>query len=236
MCQNVLKNATSGMRAKEKAEFFIKLSVVRAAKRARLWVAQDGKCHYCDVLTILPKQGATNSGGTIATLDHIITQSNGGTDSLANMVIACSTCNGDRGDMEYNVFYALKKTPGAWKEHRAQLAREKAARDEIRRQASAERARLHNEQQKVDAALRRAAIKMAKEQRIQRGLDKTARNNLIQAQAGKDGIKLLRGFLHRANFEPRKDGHGWIAFQEGSSTEPPLWMDLTGDTERYMMG
>src|SRR3546814_20099371 len=68
--------------------------------------------------------------------------------------------------------------------------------------------------QKVDAALRRAAIKMAKEQRIQRGLDKTARNNLIQAQAGQDGIKLLRGFLHRANFEPRKDGHGWVRSEE----------------------
>lgn len=139
MCDNVIKNTIRNLPFSKKVEFNIRLTLVRAAKRQRLWVAQDGKCHYCERETVLPKQGENNKGGLIATLDHIITQSNGGTDSLANMVVACYTCNNNRLDMDYHTFYTMMKTPGGWEAHKAELSREKALRDEVRRKESLKR-------------------------------------------------------------------------------------------------
>lgn len=227
MCNNVIKNAIKRLSYKEKVDFAIRLSLVRAEKRIKLWVAQDGKCHYCDRDTVLPKQDQVNKGGLLATLDHIVTQSCGGTDSLNNMVVACYSCNNNRLDMDYQTFYSMMKTPGAWAEHKAQLAREKAERDEVRRQDSAVRHLAHIQFQKDQAAAAKAA-------RMAKGLDKTARNNLIQQQAGHNGVRLLAAWVNRANFAPRKEGRGWIAIQDGSSMEPHPWMDLTGDTEFYI--
>lgn len=271
MCNNVIKNALRRLKYQEKVDFAIRLSLVRATKRITLWVAQDGKCHYCDRETILPAHNNFKKSGLMATLDHIITQSNGGTDSLNNMVVACSTCNSNRLDMDYETFYNLMKTPGGWDEYRKQKAREKTERDVARREASAERQRLHNlEQQNLSALNKRAralvregfdvsrAFKNAAEElslpmsmaqplmvKMLAGMEKTAskkaelseaaRQRRIRDQCGIDGMNLLRGFCHRANFKPRKEGKGWIAFQGHSSMESLPWRDLTGDTERYMM-
>lgn len=271
MCQNVLKNATSRMNYKEKEAFFIRLFLARAAKRIKLWVAQDEKCHYCQVETYLPKQGAVNTGKRLATLDHIITQTSGGTDKLTNMVVACQKCNSERGDMDYQTFYKLKTTDGAWKEHCAQLAREKQHRVDAKREAGLERHRRHIEEQQniaainklsrtyiregfeVGRAYKRAAeelglpFEMAKplmvvvldgmaKTAIKKAGDEKRRQERIKAQCGVDGDKLWRAFLQRANFAPRKEGKGWIAFQEGSSMEALPWKDLTGDTEAYING
>lgn len=270
MCNNVIKNALRRLKYQEKVDFSTRLTMVRAAKRITLWVAQDGKCHYCDRETILPAHNNFKNSGLLATLDHIITQSNGGTDSLNNLVVACSTCNGNRRDMDYETFYALMKTPGGWEEHRKQLAREKAQRDEERRLASAERHRLHTLEQQNIAAINREARKLirggfevgraykqaAEELKLPMemarplmmvvlaGMEKTAakkaaqsdakQRERIKAQCGVDGINLLRGFCHRANFVPRKEGKGWIAFQECSSMDPYPSMGLTRETEFYI--
>lgn len=253
MCDNVIKNTIRNLPFSKKVEFNIRLTLVRAAKRQRLWVAQDGKCHYCERETVLPKQGENNKGGLIATLDHIITQSNGGTDSLANLVVACYTCNNNRLDMDYNTFYTLMKTPGGWEAHKAELSREKALRDEVRRKESLKR---HQETTAMEMAaaharkmdrLRKHAPNVIKdaqrkgyhlpldpEERIQWAINHHLEQCKIHEQFGSDGSKLLRDWIHQSNFEPRKDGHGWIAIQEGYSMDPLPWKDLTGDTEFYI--
>jgi 5-methylcytosine-specific restriction endonuclease McrA len=41
-------------------------------------------CHYC--------------GGQATTADHIVPKAKGGTDSMDNLVAACLSCNGSKGD------------------------------------------------------------------------------------------------------------------------------------------
>lgn len=253
MCKNVIKIATSRMSWEEKAEFNCRLTRARAAKRQRLWVAQDGKCHYCERETILPKQGMKNSGGQLATLDHIITQTEGGTDSLNNMVIACSDCNNKRGDLPYEYFVHIMKCPEAMAAHQKKLADEKAERDEIRRQAGIAR---HNElvalEQSIAAARKnerlrkhapqviRNAIKNGEilpddpEERIQWAITFHMEQAQMAKLFGTNASVLLNSWINRANLNPRKEGKGWIAFQEGSSMSPYPWKDLTGDTESYI--
>lgn len=229
MCNNVIKNAIARLPWYRKAEFNVLLTQARIKKRQILWIAQDGQCHYCGRDTVLPRSGAKNHGKAIATLDHIATQSDGGTDHLHNMVVACSACNTDRGNMPYEKFYNLVKTPGAWEIHMKEVRAEKAARDEAKRQ---EILRQHNDL----VATERAAAKIRREQksrnhapniiknalkngielpeseeeRIQWAIDYHTRQVTLAKSFGPDGFKLVKDFLHRANFEPRKDGMGTI--------------------------
>lgn len=253
MCKNVIKLATSRLSREKKAEFNCRLTRVRAAKRQRLWVAQDGKCHYCDSETILPRQGAKYSGSKLATLDHIITQTEGGTDSLRNMVVACSDCNNKRGNLPYEYFVHLMKCPEAMAAHQKKLAQEKAERNEIRRQAGIAR---HNElvalekseaEARRNIRLRRHAKQVIQhvtrlgyvlpkdpEERIQWAIEYHLNQSKISSTFGSDASCLLKDWIHRANFNPRKEGKGWVAFQEGASMSPYPWKDLTGDTELYI--
>lgn len=253
MCKNVIKLAMLRLRGEEKAQFQCRLTRVRAAKRQKLWVAQDGKCHYCSTETVLPKQGSTNRANNVATLDHIITQTEGGTDSLNNMVMACSDCNNKRGDLPYDYFVELVTVPGAWTAYCKKMAQEKAERDEVRRQAGLAR---HNElvameksqaEARRNERLRRHAIQVIKylvrlghqlpddpEERIQAAIDYHAKQNKIHASFGNDGESLLKDWIHRANFNPRKEGRGWIGLQDAFSMSPYPWKDLTGDTELYI--
>lgn len=229
MCQNVIKNAIARLSWDKKADFNIRLTFARAKKRQILWVAQDGKCHYCERETVLPKQGMTNTGKALATLDHIITQSEGGTDHLHNMVVACSACNSNRSNMPYEEFYRLMKTPGAWEAHMKVVRAEKAARDEERRQESLRR---HNELQAKEqeaAAIRRnerllnhvpVIIRTAQkrglelptdpEERVQWAIAYHRRQGKIAQECGPDGLNLLRAWINQANFTPRKEGKGTI--------------------------
>ncbi len=230
MCNNILKLSTARMRWNEKAEFNIRLTQVRIAKRIRLWVEQDGKCHYCKHDTVLPKAGGTNPGKLIATLDHIKTQFEGGTDSLANLVVACRACNTKRGAMDYDVFYALMATEGAWEEYQKQLAREKTIRDEERRKNSLIRHQAHVEEQRRMAAENRRKSFQAHVSRMVEEATKlhiqypedpeelldwaikfNERRKTAKQKAGPDGSGLLRAWLRQANFAPRKEGKGWVA-------------------------
>lgn len=229
MCQNVIKNAIARLTWDKKADFNIRLSQARAKKRQILWVAQDGKCHYCDRETVLPKQGMTNTGKSLATLDHIITQSDGGTDHLTNMVVACSACNSNRGNMPYEQFYTLMKTPGGWEGHMKVIRAEKAARDAEKRLENLKRHEEMNAQAQSAARARHrerlrkhapSVIKMAlkngmdlpegKEERIQWAIEYHIRQCKMMQDFGPDGSKLLNSWLHRANFAPRKDGKGAV--------------------------
>lgn len=96
---------------------------VKEKKRRRtLWENQEGKCYYCDRLTILPEDLLAefvsvieNPGGTItvllrenrdfksrwhnelATIEHLIPRGMGGSDRKENVVMACAYCNQKRG-------------------------------------------------------------------------------------------------------------------------------------------
>lgn len=253
MCKNVIKLATSRLTGEKKAEFNCRLTRVRAAKRQRLWVEQDGKCHYCDSETILPKQGTKIPSKLLATLDHIITQAEGGTDSLRNMVIACASCNNKRGDLPYDYFLHLMRSPEAMAAHQKKLGQEKAKRDEARRAAGQAR---HDELVSIEQAaarerrnerLRKHAPNVIKkairdgeilpedpEERIQWAIQYHLEQARVAALFGTDAKVLLNDWINRANLNPRKAGKGWIAFQDSSSMSPYPWKDLTGDTESYI--
>lgn len=96
----------------EKEWWYTKLSGVRTTKLKRLWLAQDGKCHYCkrDCWQGASEDDAKFGRERRATLDHVIPQSQGGTDALRNLVMACYSCNSARGTMDYALFVQLTST------------------------------------------------------------------------------------------------------------------------------
>lgn len=59
------------------------------------------KCHYCNKKNL--KEEVDESSGKrelsrLATIDHIVPRSKGGTDDESNLVVACFTCNQRKGD------------------------------------------------------------------------------------------------------------------------------------------
>lgn len=57
---------------------------------------QDGKCFYCD--KSLTKE--------LATIDHLLPISRGGTHHIGNLVAACEDCNLDKSDSTYEEYMA----------------------------------------------------------------------------------------------------------------------------------
>lgn len=89
--------------------------VDRVGRRAVLLalVALSGgcNCHYCSC-KLDPQWGDKheevyplgNTGFEPATIDHVIPISNGGTNALSNLVLACSKCNSRKGTKSYAQF------------------------------------------------------------------------------------------------------------------------------------
>jgi 5-methylcytosine-specific restriction endonuclease McrA len=86
-------------------------------KRAILKAAYEregGRCFYCHLPLALLENGllacpkGTYSGRRVATLDHIVTRSQGGRTRLENVVCACFQCNAERGDRAAYAFLAFK--------------------------------------------------------------------------------------------------------------------------------
>jgi 5-methylcytosine-specific restriction endonuclease McrA len=69
-------------------------------RRGLLLERQGGRCFYCDQTLSVPPAGECNhtNGPDTATLDHIIPRSQGGSNEIRNLVLACLSCNGARGD------------------------------------------------------------------------------------------------------------------------------------------
>lgn len=72
----------------------------------RLYKAQDGRCHYCqlliDLTTLQPYPRAP-------TIDHVIPISRGGKNTRENLVLACHFCNKRKGDMTGDEFRAFRR-------------------------------------------------------------------------------------------------------------------------------
>jgi hypothetical protein len=70
--------------------------VLKRHRRLLRLVERDGtECVWC----------GTELGGTMAmTLDHVVPSSQGGTNDIENLVLACSPCNGMRGAAHVDVW------------------------------------------------------------------------------------------------------------------------------------
>ena len=74
----------------------------RAQLRAKLWL-RDGpnvRCRWCGVALWDTMEVAMpeRKGAERATLEHLVPKSKGGTNALANLVLACDPCNNARKD------------------------------------------------------------------------------------------------------------------------------------------
>ncbi len=66
-----------------------------------LWAYFDNQCAYCGVN--LDKKNREGS------IDHILSQAQGGTNAIHNLVLACLHCNGDlKRDMEWELYLSDK--------------------------------------------------------------------------------------------------------------------------------
>jgi len=70
------------------------MSLAKASKRQAIYQRYGGRCVYCGKKKEL-------------TLDHLIPESRGGTAAHANLVPACSNCNGLKGDLSRIQFKCL---------------------------------------------------------------------------------------------------------------------------------
>lgn len=64
------------------------------------------QCFYCNRTLV---SGLSGYGKNRATIDHIVTRSNGGNHNPDNLIIACMDCNMVRGDLEINKWLELIK-------------------------------------------------------------------------------------------------------------------------------
>ena len=85
----------------------------------KLSESQNHRCCYCGVETWHPDlydgiiRSKRYSSRTRATLEHLITRSNGGKDNPDNLVMACHECNNARNDMDIAEFIEviIEETP-----------------------------------------------------------------------------------------------------------------------------
>lgn len=220
MCKNVYKLAMGRMTGKEQREFQLRLNTARAKKRRFLWERDGGKCHFCLEQTILPVQGLDKQySGKMATLDHVIPQSEGGTDSLDNLVIACANCNQNRGTIDFYEFVRIMATPNGWFNYKRQRqsetakakneAKQKAADERLLEEAKARMFRNASSRMKAMVHIDSHLKKWAAEQRTmpddylaqqEWALEQLMTRGKIQSQCGPDGINLLNNWLRGANF------------------------------------
>jgi 5-methylcytosine-specific restriction endonuclease McrA len=84
----------------------------RTKRRIRLFLAQDGRCAWCNKLLLLLDPStfkgwlASNDPRIThaATFDHFVCKSHGGKDDIDNLVLACMECNNKRGNMTVTEF------------------------------------------------------------------------------------------------------------------------------------
>ncbi len=88
------------------------------SKKEILFHKQNGKCHYCGVKMILHGSTAVlkrPARKKLASKDHIIPRSHGGSHNMSNLVCACAHCNAKRGNMPYHLFVWIQKNHPQWK-------------------------------------------------------------------------------------------------------------------------
>lgn len=101
----------------QKEWWWTKFSAARRKRTAKLSEAQNHRCAFCGGDTYLSaedfKRGMSEKRH-LATLEHVKTQSDGGSDAPSNCVMSCNECNRLRGTMDAWKFYELRIDPEAW--------------------------------------------------------------------------------------------------------------------------
>ena len=73
---------------------------MRRKEIRKLLAERDGReCHYCGT-----KLGLGKSARRRTNIDHIVPQSQGGSDDLDNLLLSCRTCNTRKGDKPYEKY------------------------------------------------------------------------------------------------------------------------------------
>lgn len=67
-----------------------------------LFAAFDGKCIYCSI--------SEEEAGCSHHIDHVIPTSEGGRHHISNLVLACASCNAQKGNRPFLEFYFRKKS------------------------------------------------------------------------------------------------------------------------------
>lgn len=196
---NIIREKTKNWSPEKKEKFFTLLTLARAKKRAILFEKTGGKCHYCQRQTRLPIQGQRNTGQGLATLDHIIPAVFNGTEHLSNFVLSCQPCNGSRNEMDYETYYKLRTTPGAWKKFKADRLKVRRARSLERNAAR----KIRRMERNGDSGIR---IEPSVEELVSitvAPLYGQAKHNWDSALAryvGHDGINLLHNWINDAKW------------------------------------
>jgi 5-methylcytosine-specific restriction endonuclease McrA len=73
----------------------------------RIFDREGRCCSYCGIETRRRRRGL-HGAADLATLDHIVPRSQGGRICEENLVLACQSCNNERGVMDAETFRALK--------------------------------------------------------------------------------------------------------------------------------
>jgi 5-methylcytosine-specific restriction endonuclease McrA len=105
---NILKRAVSSKWGWDEDNFpgsnarkewwYQKLAEARRRKLLRCSEQQNHRCCYCSRKTWHPSYGETGPKRLMATLEHVVTRREGGTDSMNNLTMACYRCNNERSD------------------------------------------------------------------------------------------------------------------------------------------
>ena len=72
--------------------------------------SQNHRCAFCGCKVHLGHFGI-NINDSIASMDHVIPKSEGGTNSFENIVCACQDCNSIRGTLAADDFYDIVTMP-----------------------------------------------------------------------------------------------------------------------------
>ena len=98
------------------------------ANLKKLWRLQNGLCYFCDCETHIRKPGGPIHQ-RMATVEHMIPRSRGGSNYMTNLKMSCYDCNNSRGDLEALTWYEIVNSPKKLKAfRRARLLRKTLAR------------------------------------------------------------------------------------------------------------
>lgn len=81
----------------------------RKTLRFLLWKDVNGKCVYCNRTMWVQEYHKKGKASLMATIEHIVPESKGGTDRLANLTCSCVNCNSSRGSIKHEHFLKLRK-------------------------------------------------------------------------------------------------------------------------------
>jgi len=108
--------------------WYAKFTMSLRKKLIKLHRRQNGLCCFCGNETWLAVEGVKRQNPPpgmkmkqMATADHKIPQSQGGTNRMSNLAMACSLCNNDRQTTPFEEFMEVRQDPVKWKARNRKL-------------------------------------------------------------------------------------------------------------------